>query len=105
MNILVFDDDDMIQTLFKHVISFIDPGTISFQAFTSKQAIGILNTEKIDIVFLDKHALGSCEIGMKSKELGLRVVLCTGDSIDNINFSEVLLKPFSIEDLQTIIKK
>jgi response regulator of citrate/malate metabolism len=103
MNVLIYDDDEMILDVLTKFIELYKEGINVFKSTGSKKALDILTTEKIDLLILDGHCHQGCEVGMKAMSMNIRTVICTGDiSYESIEFKEIIFKPFSVEDIERL---
>lgn len=113
LNILVVDDEEEICKMFTKFLS--REGHRVKASLTGDNAIDLINKEKFNVVFLDIVMPGMPTIAVlekiKKTSPNTKVVLITGKLV-NKNFlykmkrkgvSELLQKPFKIEDLREIV--
>ncbi len=113
MNILIVDDEEHIRTVVQDVLT--DEGHSVFTAEDGDQVDGVLNSEKIDICFLDvwMPKMGGIDVLQKIKEKypAVEVVMISGHAKINLAVKATKLgafdfieKPLSIEKLINIIE-
>ncbi|MCX7944207.1 MAG: ATP-binding protein [Deltaproteobacteria bacterium] len=113
-NVLIVDDDKNIRELTVDMLTYL--GHRPFTAHNSETALYCIKNNTIDAVILDVH-LGSNSDALwmlkKIKELkkDTKVIVCSGspkDSylihFDSYGFEGVLTKPFTLNDLENILK-
>ena len=106
MNILILDDDRMILSGLSRFMNMSGMGNVIHEASTSKYAIELLSSMEIDLLLMDGHCPDNCQAGMLALGKGIRVLIMTGDlSYDNPLFTEVLFKPFDLDELEDLITK
>jgi DNA-binding response OmpR family regulator len=103
MRILVLDDDEMLLELITKAICLVQPEACVTTALCQKDALAALDNN-VDMLIVDRHGCGGCLVGVKAKEMGIRVVLCTGDHQESLEFEEVLFKPFTLDELEALLR-
>lgn len=111
INVLFIDDNEMIleiaQSLFERL------GTNFFPASDSKEALTLCNNTSFDLICIDLHLKGESGISAAQQMFSLAsqkealFVSVSGDyvEIEGTVFQKALEKPFSIEDLRSLLSE
>jgi len=111
--ILIVEDEEQVRVLAESYLR--EQGHETFSAATKDQALAVLDVEKIDLLFVDIGLYENREIGLDlAKEAvernpGLKVLYTTGQTVTDgmkalfVQNSALLTKPYTVEQLQTIL--
>jgi DNA-binding response OmpR family regulator len=104
MRILILDDDELLLRMISGAIFVLKPEAQVVTTLCQKDALAALDKNNVDMLIIDRHGCGGCLVGVKAKEMGVRVVLCTGDHQQSLEFEEVLFKPFTLDELEALLR-
>lgn len=113
-NLLIADDNELGVEIMKYLLA--DTGAVVMLAGSGSEALNIINGSSIDLVFLDLKLpdMNSYQIveHIRKHHPGLPVIAQTAfifekdkQKIMDAGFNDVILKPFSREDILTILHK
>lgn len=111
--ILVVEDEEQVRVLAESYLR--EQGHETFSAATKEQALAILDVAKIDLLFVDIGLYEHRDIGLElakqavERNPGLKVLYTTGQTVTDglkalfVQDSVLLTKPYTVEQLQTIL--
>jgi DNA-binding response OmpR family regulator len=102
MHILVLDDDELLIKLITRSLQLINSEIRVTSVMCQKDAFDTLDKNDVDLAIVDRHVHGGCLVGLRAIKMGIRTILCTGDHSEAMGFKEVLLKPFTLDELEHI---
>jgi two-component system response regulator (stage 0 sporulation protein F) len=110
-NILIVDDTDVIRRLLSELL--IGEGYQVFTACDGEEAISVIQSESIDLVFCDVHMprLNGLETLKRSRKLNPDLLFVMTDSLPDelseaarkIGAIDCIAKPFDIEEVRSIV--
>lgn len=103
MIVLLVDDEPCILEILEEFVRQAQPDVLVLKAGSAKEAHTILNSQKIDLVVTDLHGCEGPNLCCEAMSKGVRVVVCTGDARAEDSYKEVLMKPFSREDIERML--
>src|SRR5215813_10645253 len=111
--ILVVEDEEQVRVLAESYLR--EQGHETFSAATKEQALAILEVAKIDLLFVDIGLYEHRDIGLElakqavERNPELKVLYTTGQTVTDglkalfVQDSVLLTKPYTVEQLQTIL--
>ena len=111
--ILIVEDEEQVRVLAESYLR--EQGHETFSAATRDQALAVLDVAKIDLLFVDIGLYEHREVGLDlAKEAvernpELKVLYTTGQTVTDglkalfVQDSVLLTKPYTVEQLQTIL--
>ena len=111
--ILIVDDDPAISLIFEFILQ--QAGYQTQTAFNGQDALRIVNSVAVDMVFLDLKMPGMSGLEVYNEiqtiKPGLLVIFMTGYSVDNflkeafnMGAYAIIYKPFDVEEVLAIIE-
>jgi DNA-binding NtrC family response regulator len=111
--ILIVEDEEHLRVLAESYLR--EQGHVTFSAATKEQALAVLEVAKIDLLFVDVGLYEDRQVGLDlAKEAvermpELKVLYTTGQTVTDgmkalfVDNSALLEKPYTVEQLQTIL--
>lgn len=109
MNYLVMDDERLAREYMKEMLEEASPGNCIYDTDNPQEALGLMDTVDVDILFLDIEMpnINGIEFAkqVKIKKNKINIVFCTGydqytkDAFD-VDASAYLLKPVSVDQIK-----
>ena len=111
--ILVVEDEEQVRVLAESYLR--EQGHDTFSAATREQALAILEVAKIDLLFVDIGLYEHRDVGLDlakqavERDTELKVLYTTGQTVTDglkalfVQDSALLTKPYTVEQLQTIL--
>lgn len=106
MKILILDDEPVLLKLLEVLVGDCYEDAEIFTAENGDLAMELMDKHgDIDLVITDLHGCRSSGVCCRALGSGIRLVVCTGGLVDNPKFKEILYKPFSLTQIETLLKK
>jgi DNA-binding NtrC family response regulator len=111
--ILIVEDEEQVRVLAESYLR--EQGHETFSAATKDQALAVLDVAEIDLLFVDIGLYEDREIGLDLAKVAvernpeLKVLYTTGQTVTDgmkalfVQNSALLTKPYTVEQLQTIL--
>jgi DNA-binding NtrC family response regulator len=111
--ILIVEDEEQVRVLAESYLR--EQGHETFSAATRDQALAVLETAEIDLLFVDvglyEHREGGLDLAKQAVERNpdLKVLYTTGQTVTDgmkalfVQNAALLTKPYTVEQLQTIL--
>lgn len=108
LRVLVVEDDALVSAMLVNVLNHLGIRAVEVVAVKRDALTALSRAAPIDIAFVDINLdvpAGGVEVAKAAATLGLYVVIITGDHRvpSDLAGHALLLKPFSVDQLETII--